>query len=415
MSQHLTYKRNAFQETLIGLEYTPYPGETADIYSRACVEAFADVDWTQFGYPFTQVFEPGVLHEVSFLEGVPYENLADLSYRPTSAMKLLGDLVDNAAELGSIGRINLASSLVNTSRFNLAERVLSPLAGTEDPREAFEVAWLEFMISNRRDDGRDSPAAFTRMRAAVLSGVIPRARILDACTQAVVWYLKRREVTEDDFRWYVTVGNALAKEPDRLAPSAVSSWYRGLAMLPAAKGMPAKTRSYMRSARVAAEQAVEQNSGALELNFVKTYYESSLKEHMYVSRDFERAVESGRALIELDPVWAPSYGELADAYDKFGQVEKAAGLFIRAAELGPPYVGHHLLRAADCEERIGDYGSALSCYSALAEMAPRSAGVLRGGLRCAQEIGHESTSRFERALKELNVSAGPSEESQKND
>lgn len=391
MSEQLTFQRNTFQETMVGLEYSSRPGRSADIFSRACVEVFVGWDWARYGYPFTQVFEPGVLQEVALLEGVPHGALEDLSHRPTVTMRRLGDVVDGAAGLDPVARINLAASLANISRFNLAERVLG-LADPRHPREVFEVAWLEFVISNRRDDGHNSPAAFTRMRSAVTSGEVPRSRILDACTQAVVWYLKRREVSAKDFRWFVALGKRLADAPDHLDPSSISSWYRGLAMLPAAKQMPAETRSYMTTARVAAEQALEQNPGALELNFIKTYHESALKEHMHVTGDRDRAVEAGQALIDLDPVWAPSHGELADAYDHFGDTQQAADLFTRAARLGPPYVSHHLRRAADCWERFGDHGRSQSCRAALAELA---AGDRRlGGAQLRPKASEDATARL---------------------
>jgi hypothetical protein len=66
-------------------------------------------------------------------------------------------------------------------------------------------------------------------------------------------------------------------------------------------------------------------------------------------------------LIDLDQVWAPSYGELADAHRHFGHVAEAAELYAQAASLGPPYVGHHLLRAASCAEEAGQPELALSC------------------------------------------------------
>jgi hypothetical protein len=249
MLERREVRRNCFQQTLLGLEYTVAPGEAADVYSRACVEAFASVDWSGWGYPFTQVFEPGVLFEVALLEGVAYEDLAELSYRSSRSARSNRDMLTS-----------------------VEARLIKPA-------EASYAAW-----STR------SP-----MRSAAATGAVPRARILDACTQAVVWYLKRREVGKDDFLWWAAVGQTLARRHHAMPASAISSWYRGLAMVPAAKGMPDMTRGDMRSAREAAEaaeRAVEQHAGPAELNLVKTYLESSLKEHMYITRDFDAAVSA---------------------------------------------------------------------------------------------------------------------------
>ena len=282
----VTFHRSAFHTTMLGLscdggESDGESGSEPDIFSRACTEAFETADWTGFGYRFTQVFEAAVLQETAVLERIPYPDLAGLRHRPTAATRRLGELLDGRADLSFAERVNLASALTSIARLDLADTVLgeaAPLAVSA--RERFEAAWLTFVISNRRDDGRRSASAFATMRATATSGEVPAGRVLDACTQAVVWYLKRKETTEDDFRWSLRTGHALARRSDSVYHSAVSSWYRGLAMLPAAKGMPEQTRAYMESARQAAEETVRRRPRADELNLVKTYHESSLKEHM---------------------------------------------------------------------------------------------------------------------------------------
>ena len=85
-----TTLRNSFHETLLGLEYPP--DLAADIFSQACVESFAESDFSEFGYVFTQVFEPDVLREIALLEGVPYESLAELTHRPTLALRRIAEL-----------------------------------------------------------------------------------------------------------------------------------------------------------------------------------------------------------------------------------------------------------------------------------------------------------------------------------
>lgn len=278
------FQRNAFQETVLGLEYTRVPGREPDIFSRACVTSFAEADWTRYGYEFTQVFETPVLQEIAVLEGLPYDDLALLRHRPTAATRELGDALDHRADLPLVGLVTLASALVSIVRLELATDVLALAAGrVRDDRDRFEVAWLDFIVANRFDELDRSAAAFATMRAAITAGAVPPGRALDACTQAVVWYLKRKEVSVDDFRWSVKVGSAITDRLGADGLAGISSWYRGLAMLPAAKGMPAKTREYMEQARSAAEETVRVRPRAYELNTIKTYHESSLKEHMYVT------------------------------------------------------------------------------------------------------------------------------------
>lgn len=402
MLGRLTLRRNTFQETLLGLEYTPRPDRSVDLFSRACVEQYHELNLTRFGYLFAQVFEPDVLKEVALLEEESYVSLADLSHRPTAATIRLAELVQNAADLPVIGLVNLASALISISRFDLAVRILEQATvRAADPRESFEIAMLEFVVSNRRDNGTASRQAFLRMRKAIEAGSLPYDRVMDACAQAIVWYLKRRELSEADFNWYLATGNALAKAPERLDPGSISSWYRALAMLPASRGEARATRRYMQYAREAAGETFTRRPRAYEMHYMKTYYESSLKEHMYVAPDLEKAEEAGHALITLDPAWAPSYGELAEAYLKFGKPEQAARLYDKAVETGPPYVGHHLSCAAKCYETVGNNERALAHYLTLSELAPQSVSVLLAGLKIARGISHESRGYFQCAIDRL--------------
>ncbi|MFI6080787.1 hypothetical protein ACIBBB_07390 [Streptomyces sp. NPDC051217] len=408
LSERPATPRNAFQRTMVGLECVTDGTPRPDIFSQASVEAFEHTDWEQFGYRFTQVFEPSVLQEVAVLEGIPHDDLAQLRHRPTAALRRLGDLVDEHAELAFVEQVNLASVLINLARHDLAETVLSKAtARASGNRERFEAAWLEFMISNRREDGRSSAPAFAAMRQAITAGGVPLHRTLDACTQAVVWHLKRQEVSAADFHWSVRVGNAIATRQADLDSSGLSSWYRGLAMLPAARGLPKQTRAYMEAAKSAAEQTIRSHaSRAYELNLLKTYHESALKEHMYVTKDRDRAIEAGRALIDLDPAWSVSYGELAEAFRRFGSPREAAELYDTAAATGPPYVGHHLLMAASCWEETGEPEAALADYLTLAELVPGNAEVLSRGARCARGLSHTAAQTLHRALERLDGSPG---------
>lgn len=394
-------KRNSFQETMVGLSFRSAE-HPADIFSRACSESFESCDWSRLGYAFTQVFEPAVLHEIALLEGVRLTPLAKLEDRRTEALVRLGGMLDQASELTAVELLNVASALISISRFELARNVLAILAERRTtPREDFEIAWLEFVVSNRCEGGANSPAAFEKMRTAVVTREVPASRVLDACTQAVVWYTKRRELPTADFHRWRALGTALSERPDRVEPGALSSWYRGVAMVPAASGDAAATRHYMDRARQAADVFTGGEARAADANAIKTYYESAVKEYLYVQRDVEAAEEAARALIALDPVWSVSYGELAEVYLRSKQVERAAQLYEQAAAAGPPYVAHHLLKAATCRERCGDLPGAMAHFEKLAGFAPRSRRVMSQGLDLARRLAHPSAAIFERGLREI--------------
>ncbi|MFF3377821.1 tetratricopeptide repeat protein [Streptomyces sp. NPDC002680] len=397
----MEFKRNSFHDTMIGLSCSPtdYP---ADIFSQACVESFNSCNWFHFGYAFTQVFEPAVLYEVALLEGTRLAPLAILEDRRTDALVRLGAMLDQASEHTVVELLNLASALISISRFELVRNVLAILSERQTTsREDFEIGWLKFVVSNRCEGGSSSPAAFERMRAAVITREVPASRVLDACTQAVVWYVKRRELPTADFERWRELGTSLSKMSGRVEPGALSSWYRGVAMLPAAIGDAAATRHYMNRAREAADACTGGESRAADLNAIKTYYESAVKEYLYVQRDADAAEEAGRALIALDPVWSVSYGELAEVYLQSKRVEHAAQLYEQAAAAGPPYVAHHLLKAATCRERCDDLPGAMALYEKLAGFAPHSRQVMSKGLNLARRLAHPSATIFERGLLEI--------------
>jgi hypothetical protein len=360
---------NAFQDILS--DFLPaHDPSTADLFSRAVVETYDAKVWTEWGYQFTQVFEPGVLREVALLGGIDYGALQSLERRSSPALVWLGACIDSPNELSFVEKLNVAFALISVSRFDSAKTLVEYAAPDAcSPRDRFELGWAEFLISNRCDDGARSPQAFRRMRAAIDEGVVPRARVLDACTQGIVWRQKRREIPDADYAWCLTTGSAIVGE-GTTGGGAVSSWYRGLAMVPAAKGDASLTHDYMRRAEAAALESYAVRPTAFELNAIKTFYESTIKEHMYVTKNLEGALAAAEKLIALDPNWSPSFGEMADANRHFGRLEEAAALYEHAARMGPPYVGHHLLQAARCRATLNALDEALAHYETLSVMAP---------------------------------------------
>jgi tetratricopeptide (TPR) repeat protein len=147
------------------------------------------------------------------------------------------------------------------------------------------------------------------------------------------------------------------------------------------------------------------------MHLLKTYHESTLKEYMYVRRDVDKAEQSGHALIELDPAWSPSYGEMAEAYVWFGQLGKAANMYDEAVLAGPPYYGHHLLRSARVHEKIGEHERALACYQTLAQLVPEDAAVLQAGRDIARSVSASSAGYFEDLLGPLQSPAASADQS----
>ena len=375
----------AFEETMLGLEYDP-ARPAVDLFSGACVEMFEHRNPRSYDYPLAQVFEPAVLAEVAMLAGRSANAVTTLEYAPTGRVRHLREQIDVAGALPLAEAANLAGALISISRFALAQRVLDAAPSARlDARGRFELAMLRFIISNRCSGGHESAHWFAQMRATIEGGAIPNERILDACTQAVVWYLKRKELSKDDFAWFARRGNELVTGRHDLSDSSLSSWYRGVAMVPAGLRHAASTRALMEKAKETAEHVLSRSGTIYDRHLLKTYYESSIKEYLYVNRDPAKAEKSAQLLIELDPLWSASWGEFGEMLVVFGRPAEAASAFDTAAELGPPYLRYHLESAGDLYHRLGDHEQAARRYYALSLFGDAPTNILERGMELSSD------------------------------
>lgn len=395
-------KRNSFHQTLLELRYDSSHGLRPDIFSQACVEQFHSRPKQTYGYLFAQVFEPYVLKEVSQIEGVEYEEVESLAYGGGEPLTIIKDLLANRSELSPVEAINLAAALISISRFSLSKAVLDGIAGRcSADRDRFEATMLHFVIANRLADKAGMSKRLAELRQLIQRGNLPPDRAIGAASQAIVWHMKSNVLSDESYQWFLNLGQNLSRPSAGVESGSLSSWYRAVAMVPAAKGDKESTREFMLAARKAAEIAIVTRPRAYETHFIKTYHESSLKEHMYVTRDRNSAIREGEALVALDPVWAPSYGELAEVYRFFGENRQAAELFERAGRLGPPYVGHHLFSAAQSYEADGASNEALVLYQELLAFAPKNASVVVAGFKLAQLLGDDVIVLFGDALEKM--------------
>lgn len=375
---------NAFHRTMVDFNCSQ---EGRDLFSAACLAEFDDRPKDRYGYMFAQVFEPHVLHEVERLEGCSAGSLEKLTY---GASERLDQIRTALRRPGGrvVQRVNLAAALISVSRFTLAARVLADINFADcTPRDRFEAAMLAFVVANRRSDHAGVHAAFAAMRAAGESGALPADRLLDAAAQAVVWRRKGEQVDAQSYSWFLTVGRELADDAAAANPGARSSWFRAAAMIPAERGEVEETRSLMLKARQAAEEALIARPGAYSAHFLKTYYESTIKEQLFVARDIDAALQAAAALVELDPAWSPSYGEKAEVHFAAKQFEIAAKCWEAAGRCGPPYVGHHYFAAAQAWEAAGERERALEICTGLAELDPSVESVRQRGRELANQLG----------------------------
>lgn len=349
---------------------------------------------TRYGYLFAQVFEPYVLTEIAELEGTTPELLEALEVGSTPEIDMLRQRIAERQSLSPVEAVNTAAALISISRFALAELLLNAAEQARtDHRDKFEIAMLWFVIHNRRAEYDLMAADLLEMRRLIETGPLHGERKLDAASQAIVWHLKAKVLSATDFEWFLDLGRQIA-ETGLVDDGALSSWYRAVAMVPAAKGDKDATRKIMLAARKTADNAMKSRLNAYETHFLKTYHESSIKEHMYVSRDYAAAVAEGEALVRLDPAWSVSYGEVGEVHRHFGAPDAAAEYFQAAARQGPPYLSHHLFCAAQCHEAAGNLEEAMRIYHQLLVHSPENPSVIVAGTRLARRTSDPRQSEF---------------------
>ncbi len=384
-------------------------GDTAiDLFSQASIQEFRTHPLDQRGYRFTQVFEPFVLREIARMENLPLHDLENFKVGDGEVVNQIRDLLANWDQLTVIQALNLASILIGFSRFERSKKLLSDLKGKiTQPRDEFEYVSLWFIIHNRLGNTQEMGEDLLAMRRLIEVGGIPPERALDAAVQAVVWYFKEKVISESAYSWFEALGTRICATESSVRDTSQSSWYRAIAMAPAANNDPQKTQQYMDLAREKAEGAINDLKSPYEAHLLKTYYESTIKQHMYLTRDLELAEASARALIKLDPVWSPSYGALAQVERHFGKPHLAAKLFLKAAEIGAPYVGHHYFDAAQAFEKAEDYQHAMEIYEMLFDAFSEEHSVIVAGYKLSSWYDRSQKEKFAKALDAIQGDLSP--------
>lgn len=394
---------NAFSDVMGGLE-TRRSDESIDLYSGSILESLRARPKMNWGFPISQVFEPAVLQEVCLVARLDIKEVLSLSVGGPTTRQIRHEYEDFEKSTAQ-DNFKLAGLLVAMSRFSMAESVIRAMLRRDLSSElSFEFYLLDFIIRNRTG-ARGATNCFRAMRTELETGAIAPGRALDACAQAVVWHLKTKLLSEDDFLFYVNYGRHCVKsQSSDLDAGVLSSWYRGVAMIPAGRRDGHGTRQMMQRARELGEFALEASSSKYyDKHLLKTYYESSLKEFMYVTRDFESAQVVAKDLIALDPVWGPSWGEAGEMYEAFGALDDAMTAFKRAVELGCPWHTYHCARYARLAGRIGRVEEVLTTLEYLLDLCSDDIpdDLIEVGLVAAEAIACQDLTKRLHAAKTM--------------
>ena len=158
-------------------------------------------------------------------------------------------------------------------------------------------------------------------------------------------------------------------------------------MVPAAKREVGATRRFMSNAREAVEQTPGRRSGLTNSTCSRPTTSPRSKSTCLspVTPTAPRSPE--QAQLRLTGVDAERRGSGRRAR-ALGRIEQAAVCYEQTVDAGPPYLGHHLLRAAECRSRTGDPEPTLTHYRRLADLASENLPVLQAGPDLARTAGH---------------------------
>jgi tetratricopeptide (TPR) repeat protein len=375
---------NAFQDFLLTLR-PPSDLAGADLWTQGTVDALQSRNPDGHHFPFVQLFEAHVVDEVALLSGADPALAAVLGLENASPWaSSLRQEFDSRQDLSGARAVNLAYVLISISRSAMAEGVLAELSSRAlSPIDRLECLFAQWLTDNRRSGTRSRPL-FSAMRDLISNERIPDERQIEVCTQAAVWFAKRKDVSERDLAWFLVRGedivSRLASQPHP-PPTVLSSWYRGIAMLQPEDVGGRDVSTLMRRAAEMLDGADESRIHARIIR--RTFLQSTLKQYCYSTPDADRAAAAADELIASDRTWSENWADVAQMHMRFGHPEAALDALDRAVTLGPPYVRFHLRSSAALYASLGRREEATARYLALADIGTLPAAIAREALEVA--------------------------------
>lgn len=397
------FQENAFSDVLLDFSVSAQNSSTENIFTKAFCQALAEINDESPTFPMGQVFEKGVLKEISFLTSRSYTDVVARCFplQKTQPEQLIAGEI-SSTQGSENSEIQHAGALINVSRFELAKTKIAKVRQRKlSPIQSYETQILRFIISNRFEGGLNSNDIFANLRTIVKSQSIPATKVVEAAALAVVWHLKTGEIRNDLAEWFTATAKTLLDRDPGVSPEARSSWYRAYAMVPAATKDISATRDAMESAKRFAYEAIQARGPAYAANYLKTYYESSIKEHLYVSGDIDQALDAACKLVELDPEWSESWAELGEVYEKRGEIEAAEKAYARAMSLGAPYYLVHVYQHACCLLQIDQVEEGLASMVDLSELDPTNRSAVVVGFKYAQKHNSRHKDFFANKLRAI--------------
>ncbi|PHM62730.1 tetratricopeptide repeat protein [Xenorhabdus ishibashii] len=371
------------------------------IWSKATCLALTNHNFDMNGYVITQAMEYSFLKEIAQIANIPYVDVTCFNYECAGPGNALQWLLSMKVYLPDIQKVNLARALITTARYHLAQDILSIVNPEKlQPEQKITYFITSFIVRNRLVSGSDCSDLFGRIKQIIEDKNISEENILEAASLAIVWYLKTGTIDLQTYEWFKQCGEFISEKiierKTFKAKLALSSFYRAYAMVPAAINDIPKTRSIMLKSQHFSDILEPENEleTVLAETAKKTVLESSIKEMMYVSKQWDIAEEYALELVTFDPYWSVNYQELAEVYLKQNKYSKALEQYQNAKQIGLPRVAFNEYMIGVCHEYLGDHQEAINSFKNVLTMDKTNISSGISGYRVSSKYDLESKSYF---------------------
>jgi tetratricopeptide (TPR) repeat protein len=404
---------DSFSECLLRLRYT---NESVPFLGKFVVDKFSKTNFDDIGPTCLQLFEPDILNEISILYNFSIEQLENFDYQSDSSENLsnLQWLLRNRNFLSAQQKINFSYSLATLARYKLARLLI-----TDIDYEKLSTNWklhylfCDFCIDNRLEGSKRSEAIFAKVKEFMENGKVNNRLTALFVSQYIVWSLKSLHLTKIKDYMYSqaiqlvdTLEDEVSKEINLTNNYLVlSGFYRAIAMIPAKDFNKQKTRSYMEKSLEYAERIIPRNifEEYNKKNLLKTYYESTIKEYIYLHSNLDVALENALKMLEVEPNWSISWQQLGEIYIKRNDFALALDAYTKAYNIGIPRKIESLFYIAYCHSELGDIQKAIELFIEIVSIDKKNiSSVINGYNLSKQHNFSKETSIFMQKLIDFN-------------
>ena len=397
-------KHDQFSECLLKLQYSE---ENTAFLTKFIADRFTKINFDDIGPTCLQLFEPDILTEISLLYKIKLESIENFDYEITDSESLnnLQWMLKNRKYLSSQQKINLAHSLNTLARYKLARSLLNDVNYAK-LRNDWKLYYLfcDFCISNRLENDDSSEDIFEKVKGLMEMGEASNQMIVLFASQYIVWSLKTTKLA-NLFKFMLeraekTVTEIEAEINEGISNTAnlvlLSAWYRAMAMVPAKELDLKLTREYMEKAFDYAERIVPANifEEYNKKNLIKTYYESAIKEFLYLHKNTDLALEAALKMIEIDKNWPISWQQLAEVCLARGDFKSALNSYEKAYELGSPRKIENLFYIGYCQGRLGQISEALDSFKEVLDIDNKNISAVISGYNLSLHHKFPSENKF---------------------